>query len=525
MHARLIEMPVAAFAASGAETFALDACGDGRFAARGVELTAEPRGDGLRLRVASSVPLGRLRLRFAGRFEGETRILGDHWERGYGDLEWRGVAAQRVLPWSFLAHDGRRAAGAGVRCRAGAMCFWTVDPRGMTLWLDTRSGGVDVEPAGRAIDLATIVSVDPDDRDAHEAARDLCARMCPDPRLPATPVYGVNDWYYCYGRNSRAQTLADAERAADLAGAHPNRPYAVIDGGWSPEAEANGSLWDRGHDRFGDMADLAARIASVGCVPGLWVRPLALPARGMDGWVLRTTSDGQRILDPTIPDAAEHVVATLRRLVGWGYRLIKHDFSTFDLLHRWGFQMGHTLTDAGWAFADRTRTTAEIIGDFYRRVREGCGDACVIGCNTVGHLAAGLVELQRTGDDTSGRQWERTRLMGVNTLAMRAAQQGTFFAADADCVGLTDAIPWSMNGQWLDAVARSGTPLFVSADPAAVGAEQEAALRRAFSLAAEPRQPLRALDWMQTPCPRRYRFADGEAEYDWSGDGGVESFA
>jgi len=67
--------------------------------------------------------------------------------------------------------------------------------------------------------------------------------------------------------------------------------------------------------------------------------------------------------------------------------------------------------------------------------------------------------------------------MGVNILAFRAVQHETFFAADADCVSHTTAIPWQLNKQWLDLLSRSGTPLFVSAAPDAVGAEQRKALR------------------------------------------------
>ena len=46
------------------------------------------------------------------------------------------------------------------------------------------------------------------------------------------------------------------------------------------------------------------------------------------------------------------------------------------------------------------------------------------------------MHLNRTGDDTSGRIWERTRRMGVNTLAFRLPQHNTFYHIDADCVGI-----------------------------------------------------------------------------------------
>ena len=115
-------------------------------------------------------------------------------------------------------------------------------------------------------------------------------------------------------------------------------------------------------------------------------------------------------------------------------------------------------------------------------LRETAGERVLLdGCNTVGHLGQGIFDLQRTGDDTSGRQWERTRRMGVNTLAFRLPQHGTFYTVDADLVGITAAVPWELNQQWLDVLARSGAATIVSPGPPARGPEQRAALREAFS--------------------------------------------
>jgi len=131
---------------------------------------------------------------------------------------------------------------------------------------------------------------------------------------------------------------------------------------------------------------------------------------------------------------------------------------------------------------------------------------------------------QRTGDDTSGSVWERTRVMGVNTLAFRIAQHGTFFAADADCAAVTKAVPWHLAEQWLRLLAQSGTPLFVSASPAAIGPAQEAAIRAAFALAAEPRPVAEPLDWLQTTCPEQWSTADGITGFTWYDADGVETF-
>ena len=167
--------------------------------------------------------------------------------------------------------------------------------------------------------------------------------------------------------------------------------------------------------------------------PGVWVRPLQAYPGQPRSWRLARDRD---CLDPSVPEVRAYVRETIRRLQGWGFELIKHDYSTEEIAGRWGFEMKGEMIADGWAFADRSRTTAEVILDLYRDIRQAAGkDTLVLGCNTVGHLAAGLFELQRIGDDTSGKDWSRTRKMGVNSLAFRAPQHGTFFAVDGDCAG------------------------------------------------------------------------------------------
>ena len=105
--------------------------------------------------------------------------------------------------------------------------------------------------------------------------------------------------------------------------------------------------------------------------------------------------------------------------------------------------------------------------------------------------------------------------MGINKLAFRMAQHDNFFAVDADCVGLTEQIPWKFNRQWLDLLARSGTPLFVSADPQALGDTQKAALRAAFARASQTQKVAQPLDWLDTTCPAQWHCGDEILNYDW----------
>jgi alpha-galactosidase len=117
--------------------------------------------------------------------------------------------------------------------------------------------------------------------------------------------------------------------------------------------------------------------------------------------------------------------------------------------------------------------------------------------------------------------------MGVNTLAFRLPQHGTFYTLDADLVGMTEAVPWELNRQWLDALARSGTATIVSAGPPARGPEQREALREAFRIAAAGGAAARPIDWLENSTPERWQ-ATGKAgpewRYRWSGKEGASAF-
>ena len=492
-----------------------------------IEVATELRKGGTELAILVTAPrtrLTRLRLRWHGEFPVECRFLGDHWERSYGDLEWRGLAGDRLMPWYFLASNGRATHGYGVKTGAASICSWQADAGGITLWLDIGNGGGGVELGERRLEAATIVF-----RKGHpgesplDAARAFCRVMCDKPILPAKPIYGSNNWYYAYGQNtSAAASLKDAALLAELMPADSgNRPFAVIDMGWGAAPEGAGPV-SQTTSSYPDMAALASQMKNLGVRPGIWLRPVLTTERRAENWRLPPAGGRPKgdliVMDPTIPEALDYIGASIATIRGWGYELIKHDYSTFDLTGRWGFQMGPDLTDAGWHFHDRGKTTAEIVLDLYHAIRRGAGDALLLGCNAIGHLAAGLVEAQRIGDDTSGREWSRTRKMGVNTLAFRMAQHNTFFAADADCVPVTSDIPWSLTRQWLDLVARSGTALFISVDPAAIQAEHKPAIKAAMAEAAHTHSPAAPLHWTDSMTPQEWNLDGKPVRYNWYED-------
>ena len=242
--------------------------------------------------------------------------------------------------------------------------------------------------------------------------------------------------------------------------------------------------------------------------PGIWVRYLI---NGKDDEQRKITLPeewysvrSKKVLDPSHPEVLEYVKATTERIVSWGYELIKHDFSTFDIFGKWGFEVSENIACGDWCFYDKTKTTAEIIRNFYKAIKDSSHGAVIIGCNAIGHLCAGLHQLNRTGDDTSGFEWARTAKMGINTLAFRVCQNNSFFGADADCVGITGAIDWSLNSQWLYLLSRSASSLFVSCKPGILTPEQENELKEAFKIASVQRDEFIPLDWMETVRPQLY---------------------
>jgi alpha-galactosidase len=475
--------------------------------------------------------LSRVVLRWRLALPASALFLGDHWERAYGDLQWRTLQPERVMPWYFAAHEPESGETAmfGVATQPAAFCFWTVDCDGISLWLDFRNGGSPSRPGDREIVAAQLVSLKSEYGESPMAAlKRFCRKLCVKPRLPAGPIVGNNNWYYAYGHDFDAEAMRrDARFLAELTEKFPNQAYCVIDAGWTPGSSCPGGPWLKGDDqRFPDMPGLANDMKKLGVRPGIWVRPTALtvvddPKRLRSGPI----NAAEKPLDLTLPENTALIHADVARLRSWGYELIKHDFSTFDLFGRWGPEMGAEITDSGWHFADRSLTNAEIVLRHYQNLRDAAGDAVLIGCNTIGHLGAGLFEVQRTGDDTSGHVWERTRRMGVNTLAYRLPQHGTFFVSDADCVALTEKIPWALAEQFLDVITRSGTALFISTDPRKISDEQKdvfkAALHRALSAQTTACEPI---DWLDSTSPRHWRFGDETKTYDWTEDFGTLPF-
>ena len=494
----------------------LTAAGKNRFTHQDVVVSLRNNGNGQEVYVQSPTSaLKGVKLHWKYDSAGYTKFLGDHWERSYGDLAWKGASSTNKNPWYVLMNDGKSTACFGVKTGTNTICWWNVAQNWLELTMDTHSGGVGVMLGARELFAGAMVTyLSKEGAAPYATATQFCRMMCAKPRLPKQPVYGINDWYAAYGDNSFGSIKELTAVMAELVGDTKNRPFSVIDDGWQVPDD-----FSKANEKFKDMHAMANEIKSLGMRPGLWTRPLIAkfndPKSLLAPSIPGRNNPKEPILDPTIPENIARVQHNLGLYKDWGYELVKHDYSTYDIFGKWGFRMTDSFTTPGWKFQDQTKTNAEIMNHLYQSIRTAAGSMYVIGCNTMSHLSAGVFELNRIGDDTSGKEWARTRKMGVNTLGFRLPQHNTFYAADGDCVGITKDVPWEKNKQWLQLLAESGSPLFISAKLDALGVEQKAAIKLAFKQATRVQPTGEPMDWMTDMVPSKWKLNNRIVDFNW----------
>lgn len=463
-----------------------------------------------------------LRVEFDGINLKDFIVLGDAWERAYANLEWIKPDINNKMPWYFIANNGKMSYGFGVKTQPNAFCSWQCSEDTAMLTIDVRSGTNPIKLKGRELSACSIL-ITQIEGNLYEACNKFCLMLCDSVRKISRPIFGGNDWYCNYGDNSFNKILLHTKRVVECAKKCKYKPYMVIDDGWelchhqSEDGNRyyNGGPWKYCNDNFGDMKKMAEAIEEAGAIPGIWFRPLWTVEKFPEEFILKT--DGMKdTLDPSVPEVLDIIKKDVKRLREWGYKLIKHDFSTWDIFGKWGFEMEDGMHKDTCIFFDKTHTTAEIIKKFYLTIREAAGeDVLVMGCNTISHLSAGIFDIQRTGDDTSGLDWERTKNYGINTLAFRMPQHNAFYAVDADCVGITKNIPWEKNRQWLDVLAKSGTPLFVSIAENAYTDEVKNDIKEAFECSCMAKNVSKPLDWLESKIPSIWESDFGKDSYDW----------
>lgn len=477
-----------------------------------------------RVNVSLSAPTSHpkiVKLRWKAKIDSDVRVLGDAWERSYADLGFIGLTTEKAHPWYFIMKHGGGTDCIGVAVRPASLVSWVVDCEGVTAFCDVRSGSIGVELGDRELLIGSFMSESySSDRDnSFESACDFCSKMCPDPVLPTEPVYGGNNWYYAYGKSSYEEIISAASLQAKLAEGLDNPPFMVIDDGWQPKSCVGPWI---ANEKYGDMKKVADEFKKMGVRPGIWVRFLRDDTDGIPAeWRFENNNNK---LDPSRPEVIAYIKETVRRIVfDWGYELIKHDYSSNDIFGLWGKDANKYLTCGEWKFHDRSRTTAEIYVDFCKAILDATeGKAYILGCNCVSHLTAGLCHINRIGDDTSGVEFDRTRRMGVNTLAFRLPQNGKFYMVDADCAGfIKGRIPFTLNKEWVTLLAKSGTPLFISAPNGAFTDEEFDYMQEMYKIASEQKNVAIPLDWQYNATPAKWSIDGEETSFVWFDETGA----
>lgn len=473
-----------------------------------------------------------IRLRFRGDFSKVRSVWHDGFERSdniyFTELTWSAPRAQEMMPWNFVAVTTNNVAhGYGVKTGVNSFAYFQCDRSGITLWLDLRNGPDGFSPNCPFVATEIVCRKGKESETPYFAAQQLCRLMCDKPNLPKEPVFGFNNWYWSYGKTNQEEVVNEAKFLASLCGTDfPSRPYMVMDDGWEINSSNgyNGGPWHITNDRFPSMQKMAEDIHKSGCKAGVWIRPLLTHDRTPDGATYKSNFSKQgTVLDPSHPYTIEKVSQDISRLHDWGFDLIKHDFTTTEIMGRgniptlaWpGMENPSNYPGVGKMF-DKTRTNAQIIRDLYKTIQDAAKGSVVIGCNTIGHLVSGIHEVQRVGNDTNGKVYEYTVRNGVHSM-MRMPQNETMFRLDADCAAFTDMVPTDLNLDFLEAMAITGTTAFASVTPGILKEKEAQRLSDILKIAAciKPNEFATVEDWDRTSAPAEFMYKGEIKTYDW----------
>ena len=490
-----------------------------------VEYDIRPEGSCLKVTVyPSGSPVRFLKLRFRGDLSFVDSVCGDEWARSTGQdnpIQWCSMMAHRRLPWFCYLRAGDRLGCYGVKTGPNCFAFWQADTHGLTLFLNLMAGSCGADLQEPILACQIVERFSREGESPYQAAAAFAGCMCTDPVLPKEPVFGVNNWYWAYGSITRETVMKEVDYLSEMTVNVQHRPYMVIDDGWqicrTRTAPAYiGGPW-YGGDHFGDMEEVASRIREKGAKPGIWFRPLLTLGRIPPDACLALDSGGQ-IMDPSHPYTLHRIREDTERIHNWGFELVKHDFSTQDLL---GLGLmtaqnhGVTLMAANRKLYDTTRPLAAVIEDLYRTIQDGMGSDPVIGCCTVGHLVAGIHALQRVGGDTSGRSWEWTVRNGVNAM-MRLPKNDNFFRNDPDCAAFTPKVPAEINLDFLEMCALTGVTTLASVTPGILTKAQMARIQRIYAIADRDETRYGIVNFEKTSLPEIFEEKGIRREFNWS---------
>ena len=254
-----------------------------------------------------------------------------------------------------------------------------------------------------------------------------------------TPPAGWCSWYHFGPRVTAQDVLANLDV---IAKSIPALKYIQIDDGYQP---AMGDWLETGTAFGGNVQNVLQDIRKRGFEPAIWVAPFIaeegshLFQQHRDWFVKDETGQPLRAdtvtfggwrrgpwyaLDGTHPDAQQHltnVFQTMRK--EWGCTYFKLDANFWGAIH-------------GGRFHDARATRIEAYRRGMKAVRQGSGDAFILGCNHPIWASIGEVHGSRSSNDIR-RTWDRVMTTARQNLN-RNWQNGRFWWNDPDAVCLSD---------------------------------------------------------------------------------------
>ena len=96
--------------------------------------------NGGKVTVASGMPVYGVQLVYNTALERGAKIFGDAWERGYGTHEWRGIVAERLMPWYMHIDEAGKQSFIGVMVQPNSFVGLRAAAKSVTVDIDLRSG-------------------------------------------------------------------------------------------------------------------------------------------------------------------------------------------------------------------------------------------------------------------------------------------------------------------------------------------------------------------------------------------------
>lgn len=464
----------------------------------------------------SGSPIKFLKLRFNADLSFVEGVYGDSWCGADKAFYWSNVLSLRKLPWYCYLRSNNKMACYGVKTGADCFVFWQVDTRGITLFLDLTSGADGVDLKAPLIACEIVEYIAPEYQSFYKTATVFSSIMCVKPNLPTQPIFGLNDWYWAYGDVTHNIVLEELEILSGLTKGLKHTPFLVIDDGWQLKRNAGekryiGGPWESS-EKFGDIRQTSEKIHKKGANAGVWFRPLLTCEDVYEEALIRQHDNG-RVMDPSHPYTLEKVAKDVAKISGYGFELIKHDFSVYDIFG--GVPNADMVSFGGSTkFYDNTKTSATIVKELYSAIQTAAGKTMIMGCGVINHLAAGIHQISRIGGDTSGRHFALTMENGVNSF-MRLPQNKKFYITDHDCAAFTQKVPFEENLKFLEACAISGTVTMASITPNLLNTLQLQKIADVFKLADRKNNEAQIIDFEKTSMPDQFLYNGEIRKYNW----------